>query len=103
MPGDPMQVLESRAGPDKHGDVTSQGRSVGTVTKWMPEDAWGVIESPDLPGGCWVHASVVMSEQKELRAGEVVDLEWSSPGRHGYSFTAVRVVPRDDLQSTPGA
>ena len=33
-----------------------------------------------------------------LRAGQVVELEWTEPGDRGLPFRAVRVVPRDHLQ-----
>lgn len=33
--------------------------SVGTVGSWSDAEGWGVIESPETPGGCWAHFSVV--------------------------------------------
>ena len=33
--------------------------TVGTVRRWHDEEGWGVIDSPDTPGGCWAHYSNV--------------------------------------------
>ena len=41
------------------------------------DKGWGVIDSPDTPGGCWAHLSILkMDGYRSLRAGEAVDLEW---------------------------
>jgi CspA family cold shock protein len=38
----------------------------------------------------------------ELRAGQVVELQWTQPGAEGLPFRALRVTPRDDLQASIG-
>lgn len=84
--------------------------SIGTVRFWRESDGWGVIDSPDTPGGCWAHYShiwsgqrpklgdaeslEVTSESRVLRDGETVDFDWESPGQDGYDFRAVDVRPR---------
>ena len=84
--------------------MASSGAAAGTVRQWMDEDGWGVIDVPDLPGGCWAEASVVegLDGTSTLRAGQTVDVEWTAPGPEGYEAKAVRVVLRDELQATPG-
>jgi hypothetical protein len=85
--------------------VTGSGRTVGTVVRWDEDRGGAVIEAPEVPGGCWADRSVVVhstSGAGQLRAGQVVDLEWAGPGAHGFPFRAVRVTPREDLQATPG-
>jgi hypothetical protein len=37
-----------------------------------------------------------------LRAGQTVDVEWTSPGPDDFDARAVRVVLRNELQATPG-
>jgi hypothetical protein len=83
--------------------MASGGTATGTVRQWM-DDGWGVIDVPELPGGCWAEASVVegLDGTSTLRAGQTVDVEWTSPGPEGYDARAVRVVLRDELQTTPG-
>ena len=84
--------------------MASSGAATGTVRLWMAADGWGVIDVPDLPGGCWAEASVVegLEGTNALRAGQTVDVEWTTPGPDDYDARAVRVVLRDELQATPG-
>jgi CspA family cold shock protein len=84
--------------------------TTGTVRVWHAEQGWGVIDSPDTPGGCWAHFSHLWAEEpvpprqpseivettsdfRELFDGETVDFEWESPGQDGYDFRAVTVRP----------
>jgi CspA family cold shock protein len=30
---------------------------VGVVREWNAEEGWGVVDSDETPGGCWVHFS----------------------------------------------
>lgn len=84
--------------------MVSSGTATGTVRLWMDDDGWGVIDLPELPGGCWAEASVVegLDGTSGLRAGQTVDVDWTTPGSAGYDAKAVRVVLRDELQATPG-
>lgn len=84
--------------------MADSGRALGTVTTWDAADGGGVIESADLPGGCWAAADAVEGpDAPTLRTGQVVEVTWRAPGDHGYPFRAVRVAPRPNLQETPGA
>jgi hypothetical protein len=81
------------------------GTTLGTVVRWDDARGGGVVEAPELPGGCWADASVVVHSttgRGVLRAGQVVEVEWSRPGEGGLPFRAVRVVPREDLQAGVG-
>ena len=81
------------------------GTTFGTVIRWDDDRGGAVIEAPDLPGGCWADAATVAhstSREGVLRAGQVVEVEWTEPGEAGLPFRAVRVVPREDLQATVG-
>ena len=83
--------------------MASSGKSTGTVRLWM-DDGWGVIDVPEVPGGCWAEAAVVegLDGTNGLRSGQTVDVDWTTPGPEDYDAKAVRVVLRDELQSTPG-
>lgn len=71
-----------------------------SVREWYADEGWGVLESPETPGGCWVHFSVIESRPiesqastykttyKTLTVGESVELEWGSPGQDGFDFRA---------------
>ncbi|HLM05564.1 MAG TPA: hypothetical protein VK402_10305 [Blastococcus sp.] len=85
--------------------MTRTGSTLGTVVRWDASRGGAVIEAPELPGGCWADASVVVhatTGDGELRAGQVVEVEWTDEGSRGLPFTARRVVPREDLQATVG-
>jgi cold shock CspA family protein len=84
--------------------MTRSGMTRGTVIRWDDARRGGLVEAPDLPGDCWVDASAVDRRPGgTLRAGQVVDVEWTEPGVEGAAFRATRVVPREDLQATLGA
>jgi CspA family cold shock protein len=67
---------------------------IGTVRMWNAGEGWGVVDSLDTPGGCWVHFShIVASGHPALRPGQRVVLEWETPGQDGYPYRATRVRP----------
>jgi CspA family cold shock protein len=67
---------------------------------------WGVLDSPETPGGCWTHYAVIETrravsshegevyEYKSLSKGDVVDLEWEAPGQDGFGYRATVVRKR---------
>jgi len=66
----------------------------GVVLEWLPGEGWGVIETPDTPGGCWAHVSAVqMTGYRELTPGQQVRVRRERPVQDGYSFHAVSVIP----------
>jgi cold shock protein len=87
--------------------------AAGTVRVWHREEGWGVIDSPETPGGCWAHFSHLWNDDnlepgpgevievsggfRELFEGETVDFEWertAAPGsQDGYSYHATTVRP----------
>lgn len=84
--------------------MAHSGTSVGTVVRWDDDQGAGVIEAPDLPGDFWVEAAALdPSAGGSLRAGQVVDVEWTETEDGSHPVRADRVTPRDDLQATPGA
>ena len=68
--------------------------TTGTVREWHPDDGWGLIDSDETPGGCWVHFSAIRgSGYKSLTEGRSVQLEHEAAEQDGFSFRAVAVWP----------
>jgi len=64
------------------------------VRIWNAEDGWGVIDSSDTPGGCWVHYSSLLVPgpgYRELVAGQAVELDYEAARQDGYDFRAVEL------------
>lgn len=65
---------------------------MGTVRDWYAELDWGVLDSPETPGGCWAYFSNIDGvEFRALTVGEIVDLDWEQKEQDGCSFRATRV------------
>ncbi|SNR76269.1 hypothetical protein [Blastococcus mobilis] len=83
--------------------MARSGTSVGTVIRWDGDEGTGLVEAPGCPGDCWVEAAALHpSARGTLRAGQVVEVEWTDTGAGAHPVRADRVTPRDDLQATPG-
>jgi CspA family cold shock protein len=71
----------------------------GRVREWHRGEGWGVIDTPETPGGCWAHFSHLLTAgYKSLDVGDRVELVWEVAEQDGYSFRAVAVWP---LGETP--
>jgi len=69
-------------------------RTTGTVREWHDEEGWGVIDSPDTPGGCWAHFSVIdLAGGSRLSYGTQVLLDVEQAAQDGYDFRATWVWP----------
>lgn len=76
------------------------------VREWHEDHGWGVLDSPETPGGCWTHYATIETrrvasghegevyEYKVLSQGDVVDLEWEAPGQDGFGYRATVVRKR---------
>jgi len=74
-----------------------------TVREWHNDLGWGVLDSPETPGGCWIHYSAIetrllapvegteVSDYKGVVDGDSVELEWETPGQDGFEYRAVVV------------
>jgi CspA family cold shock protein len=75
-------------------------RTTGSVSAWHDDEGWGVVEAPELAGGCWVHFSVVERPGlRRLRAGERVVLAYEAAQQDGYAYRALSARPVE----APGA
>lgn len=67
-----------------------------TVLWWSDEEGWGVLDSPETPGGCFGHyADIQTVGFRALSLGQQVSLRWEAPGfkQDGYDYRAVSIVP----------
>ena len=80
-----------------------------TVREWHDELGWGVVDTAETPGGCWVHYSHVDSRgYRTLSDVAQVRLEYEQAEQDGYRFRAVRVeipgrLPADRDEQAPSA
>ena len=73
------------------------------VREWHVDLGWGVLDSLETEGGCWVHFSAIESpvrslidgvtvyEYKMLEVGESVELEFEAVSQDGYDYRATTV------------
>jgi CspA family cold shock protein len=70
--------------------------TLATVREWDDEEGWGVLDSPETPGGCFAHFGDIEGLEgfRSPAAGQRVELDWEAPGfqQDGYDFRALRVV-----------
>lgn len=66
----------------------------GVVSWFSADEGWGVIDGPGVPGGCFVHFSVIhLPGYRALRAGQRVRFTCDSTGQDGCAYRALRVWP----------
>ncbi|MEJ5946905.1 hypothetical protein WDZ17_16545 [Pseudokineococcus basanitobsidens] len=64
------------------------------VREWDEAEGWGVLDSPETPGGCWTHwSSVAVDGFRGLAPGQDVQLEWEAADQDGYGYRALRTWP----------
>jgi cold shock protein len=67
-------------------------RSSGSVRTYDADEGWGVVDGPDVPGGCWVHFSAVAATgYRELAAGQRVSFRAEPADQDGFAYRAVKV------------
>jgi len=53
---------------------------------------WGVIDAPDVPGGCWVHFSAIATDgYRSLTPGQRVTFRAERGEQDGFDHRAVKV------------
>lgn len=70
--------------------------STGQIRSWDAEEGWGVIESPETPGGCWVHSSAWLSGDWDPPPGTPVEFTYAPGRQDGYAFRAIEAWPQGD-------
>ena len=70
------------------------GTTSASVREWHNNEGWGVLDSPETPGGCWAHfGTIEMPGYRALDPEQIVRLEWESADQDGYAYRAVRIIP----------
>jgi CspA family cold shock protein len=70
--------------------------TAGVVRSYDLDEGWGVIDAPEVPGGCFVlWAHIQMPGYRSLSPGQSVRFTFETPGRRqdGYDHRATRVWP----------
>ncbi len=66
--------------------------SIGSVRRFDADEGWGVVDGPDVPGGCWVHFSAIVGDgYRQLSAGQRVSFHAEAASQDGFAFRAVKV------------
>ncbi|MBB2948802.1 CspA family cold shock protein [Actinoplanes lutulentus] len=66
--------------------------SEGTVRAFNADEGWGIIDGPDVPGGCWVSFSaIVMDGYRELTPGQRVSFRAEPADQDGFAYRALKV------------
>jgi CspA family cold shock protein len=71
----------------------------GVIREWRHDDGWGVIDSDETPGGCWVHFTHLrMAGWRAAEPGQGVTFTFEPGPQDGFDYRAVDVtidgVPR---------
>ncbi|WP_206051818.1 hypothetical protein [Nocardioides ferulae] len=67
---------------------------LGQVRFWTEAEGWGVLDSEETPGGCWVHFSCVkVHGYQALDAGTQVEMLVEEFPQDGYDYRATAVWP----------
>ena len=72
------------------------GTVAGVVKRFDADEGWGVLEAPEVPGGCFVHfSSIEMPGYRQLHAGQRVRFTFEQPGflQDGCPYRALTVWP----------
>jgi CspA family cold shock protein len=73
--------------------------AVAGVVRWFdPDEGWGVVDAPEVPGGCFVHfASIEMAGYRQLGTGQRVRFTFEQPGflQDGCQYRALTVWPQE--------
>src|SRR4051812_48391655 len=68
----------------------------GIVRTYNADEGWGVIDGPDVPGGCWVHFSVLaMDGYRQLTPGQRVSFRAEAAAQDGFAYRAAKVWTSD--------
>ena len=70
--------------------------AAGVVRAFAPDEGWGVIDAPEVPGGCFVHFSnIEMDGYRALTAGQRVRFRYEHLGflQDGCRYRALAVWP----------
>lgn len=87
---EPANAVAPSMGP---AESTAENYAIEAVVReWHSEEGWGVVDSPQTPGGCWVHFSHIQAPgYRELVPGQTVAIECEPADQDGFTYRAVTV------------
>ena len=66
----------------------------GIVREWHDDDGWGVLDSAQTAGGCWVHFSQIdVRGLRVLEVGQQARFSFERASQDGFEWRAIRVRP----------
>jgi CspA family cold shock protein len=66
--------------------------ATGRVREWHQDQGWGVVDSDETPGGCWVHFSALrMAGDHQARTGQLVSFTYQPVAQDGFAYQALDV------------
>jgi CspA family cold shock protein len=77
----------------------------GTVVSWYPEEGWGVLASPSVPGEVWVHFSAIEAPSGRYRTlgeGEEILFTYERGMQDGFAYRAVAVARPGEVTDPGG-
>lgn len=81
-----------------------------SVREWHDDLGWGVVDSPETPGGCWVHFSTIRRPGfRTLADVQQVLLDFEPAHQDGFFYRATEVTLRSveaalpETPDSPGA
>jgi len=74
----------------------------GVVREWAADEGWGVIDSPETPGGCWAHFGALHDAGLvALTTGQHVTFDFVRVEQDGFHYRASRVWPEGQAARRP--
>jgi CspA family cold shock protein len=66
--------------------------SRGVVRDFHADEGWGVVDGPDVPGGCWFHFSaIMMGGHRRLTPGQRISFHAEVADQDAFRFRASSV------------
>jgi CspA family cold shock protein len=101
-PGTPRKTAAAAQGRGPAPGMMAAVSASAVVREWHDDEGWGVVDSPEVPGGCWVgFAHVMVAGYRSLRPGQPVALEWEPARQDGFDYRAIRVWPSNADPAEP--
>ncbi|WP_051047783.1 tetratricopeptide repeat protein [Rhodococcus sp. AW25M09] len=77
----------------------------GKVRRYSTEEGWGIIDSPDTPGGCVIQSPTVIDDPQLLTEGGSVEFQWQPlvNGKNDFRYYATSVSTVGSRPSFAGA
>jgi cold shock protein len=80
---------------EQFGQLSETAAAVGVVRAFDADEGWGIIDAPEVPGGCFVHFSnIEMDGYRALAVGQRVRFTYERPGQDGCAYRTLTAWPQ---------